>query len=174
MATGLTIQPDGTLSFDIVNVYMQDFAEELMDQNCEGVVMFPDGNVVIHRTEMFTIPKLDEIDAKIKQEDAIRATGEKIKRGEGITAAEYRNLMLRAVKDIQLVTNGTDIYYYTGDAGSTLKFGVENANHLYHLSGAKTRFAEILEWLNVYFVKYNQFTVLPFPFKYLREYLGVL
>ena len=38
--------------------------------------------------------------------------------------------------------------------------------------GANVRFEEMLPMMNVTFVHNGQLTVMPFPFKYLREYVN--
>lgn len=40
--------------------------------------------------------------------------------------------------------------------------------------GAEIRFDEMLPMMNVTFVHSGQLTVMPFPFKYLREYIKTL
>ena len=54
-----------------------------------------------------------------------------------------------------------------------MKPSLPKANILYHVTVIKGKniIKEILRLMSVIFVKYNSFTVLPYPIKYLREYM---
>jgi hypothetical protein len=69
--------------------------------------------------------------------------------------------------------NGSEAYYFVGERQGMIQFSVNNACHLRRIAaidGSKLRFREILPTMDVDFVRGGQSTVLPFPFKYIREY----
>ena len=46
-----------------------------------------------------------------------------------------------------------------------------NIRSIISYDNGKIRFLELLPLMKVFFVRHGQLTVLPFPFKYLREYM---
>ncbi len=68
--------------------------------------------------------------------------------------------------------NESEAYYFVGGRQEMIQFSINNACHLRKIvavSGSKLRFKEILPTMDVDFVRTGQSTVLPFPFKYIRE-----
>lgn len=66
---------------------------------------------------------------------------------------------------------GEEIYYYAGEK-SLKRLGVSRACIIRKIKSEKEmEFKELLSLLSVEFVRNGQYTVLPFPFKYLREYV---
>lgn len=76
-----------------------------------------------------------------------------------------------------------DINYFTlspslarfcvGEIGSGMKYSMERASLLREIEaveGSSLIFKELLPLMGVEFVRYGMLTVIPFPFKYLREY----
>ena len=74
-------------------------------------------------------------------------------------------------------SNETKGYYYVGKSagnGKSVDTKISTASNVREvqiLRGERLVFADLLNTLNVDFVKYGDLTVLPFPFKYLREWL---
>lgn len=69
--------------------------------------------------------------------------------------------------------NGSEAYYFVGERRETIRQTINNAHHLRMVkavNGSNLAFKDILPTLNVDFVRTGQSTVLPFPFKYIREY----
>lgn len=64
-------------------------------------------------------------------------------------------------------------YYFVGERRADIQSSFKNACHLRKVvavEGSKLILDEILQTMNVDFVKTGQSTVIPFPFKYIREY----
>jgi hypothetical protein len=64
--------------------------------------------------------------------------------------------------------------YFVGDRRENVQFSFKDACHLRKVvavDGSKLIFKELLPTMNVDFVRTGQSTVVPFPFKYLREYM---
>ncbi len=68
-----------------------------------------------------------------------------------------------------------EAYYFVGDRRENVQFSFKDACHLRKVvavNGSKLILKELLPTMNVDFVRTGQSTVVPFPFKYLREYMG--
>lgn len=69
--------------------------------------------------------------------------------------------------------NESEAHYFVGDRQGAIQFSINNACHLRRIvavNGSKLVFKEVLPTMDVDFVRTGQSTVLPFPFKYIREY----
>ena len=65
----------------------------------------------------------------------------------------------------------TSFNYYVGPAKSNLKLSIHNASIVRQVQAEEeVEFQELLPLMAVDFVRIGFYTVLPFPFKYLREY----
>ena len=84
---------------------------------------------------------------------------------------ESREKFLAGVVDINLYENGAD--YSVGIKGSGMNTKIIRAPHLYKVEvvSGKNIMVNILSMLSATFVKYKSFTVLPYPIKYLNEYI---
>ncbi len=70
--------------------------------------------------------------------------------------------------------NESEAYYFVGDRRENVKFSFKDACHLRKIkavNGSRLIFKELLSTMDVDFVRTGQSTVLPFPFKYIREYV---
>ena len=75
--------------------------------------------------------------------------------------------------DIHTYTETEKLFYYVGTIGDGMRTKIGRASVIRQISGyaeAPVFFSQILPLLNVDFVKYGDLTVVPFPFKYLREW----
>ena len=63
-------------------------------------------------------------------------------------------------------------YYSVGAPHASLQFSLSNGTLIYQVDvkRGKSIIVNVLETFSVSFVKLDGFTVLPYPFKYLREY----
>ncbi|MEH2183425.1 hypothetical protein [Nostoc sp.] len=66
-----------------------------------------------------------------------------------------------------------EAYYFVGDRKEKVQFSFKDACHLRKIvavDDSKLIFRQLLETMDVDFVRTGQSTVIPFPFKYIREY----
>ncbi|GGF24324.1 hypothetical protein [Echinicola rosea] len=78
--------------------------------------------------------------------------------------------------DIVYRTNGEGVEYFVGDKSKGIKASFKNYCNIRRavpIENAPILFDELIETMNVDFVKHEGLTVLPFPFKYIREYLKI-
>lgn len=78
--------------------------------------------------------------------------------------------------DIYYKNSDDGILYSSGQIGSGMNTTIAKAAHVRKIipyKGAALFFQNYLETMNVTFIRNGQLTVMPFPFKYLREYKNI-
>lgn len=78
--------------------------------------------------------------------------------------------------DIVHRANSEGVEYFVGDKSKGIKASFNsycNIRKALPIEGSPVLFNELIETMNVDFVKHEGLTVLPFPFKYIREYLKI-
>lgn len=86
---------------------------------------------------------------------------------------ESRDKYFSGLVDINLYMRDGDVYYSSSIKGNGMNLKIVRAPHLYKVEviNGKNLMPELLETLSTTFVKYKTFTVLPYPIKYLNEYI---
>ena len=127
--------------------------EKVIVSDCQSNV------VLISRTNMYCIPD-DNIFGK----------------GNISRSKESRTENLSGIVDINLFDYSGDTYFNSGIIGPGMKYAIPKASLLYKtdIINGKNIFVELLNTLSVSFVKYKSFTVLPYPFKYLNEFINLV
>lgn len=161
----LTVKQDGQMNFfskiDDFSKFDKDILNECSNYLTDNkgkektVVANDKGDViVISRTPSFALPSPTIFDA------------EKISRNK-----EYRKMYLDGVVDINIYDKGR--FYNVGIKGSGMNTRIPKASHLYQIDVIKGAnfIEELLNTMAVAFVKYKSFTVMPYPIKYLNEYI---
>ena len=67
-------------------------------------------------------------------------------------------------------------YYNVGQSLANIQMQISKASHFYNVicvDDSECIMPNILELMSVGFVKFNESTVLPYPIKYLREYINI-
>lgn len=169
----MTVHPDGT--FDVKEEFSDLFSQsrfascmEIFDkadmakENVKGIVMDACGNInVIKDTGWITIPEI----IGIKKE--LEVGNNKLR-----SKAKREDLLSSCLDIKSFKTDGT-LYYFVGTIGEGMKYAIHNAANIRRIepyNGAPEFFEKLLPLMNVSFVKNEQLTVIPFPFKYLREW----
>ena len=80
---------------------------------------------------------------------------------------------LAGVLDINLYKKNNLIEYSSGPIGKAVNTSIPTAPHIYtiQVKNGEEKMTSLLETLGVQFVKYNSFTVIPYPFKFLKEWI---
>ena len=164
----MTIKPNGSISFvkqegvynEIDNPILLELIDLMDDSDAKGksIVRDPFGNInLISRTSLFCMPN-----PELFRLETISRSG------------EARSEFLEGVVDINLFQNEGKTYYSAGLVGYGMNWGIPKASLLYEVQAIKGKciIEDLLETMSVMFVKYNSFTVMPYPFKYLREYIN--
>ena len=88
---------------------------------------------------------------------------------------EDRNEYLSGNIDINYIEQDEmSARFSVGEIGNGMKYTIERASavrEIQAVAGSRLIFKELLPLMGVEFVRYGMLTVVPFPFKYLREYI---
>ena len=173
----MTIHPDGTfniseqtLNLFEVNKYNQcvEIFEnaKINSEKVHGIIRDASGNInIIKDTEWFTIPEIDSIKAEL-------SNGNTKLRGK-----EKRDELLSSCLEIKMFNDGFSEFYFVGTIGNGMRRLINRAANIRKVEpfGDSTpMFEKLLPLMNVTFVHNGQLTIIPFPFKYLREYVNRL
>lgn len=148
---------------DCVNIFED---AKTKGENVKGLIRDKQGRInIIKDTGIITLPEADEI-------KELLASGDSNLRGK-----ERREDLLSSCLDIKTYMEDGKQYYYVGTIGDGLRWKIPHAANVRCIeayNGAPLMFEQLLPTMNVTFVHNGQLTVLPFPFKYLREYIESL
>lgn len=139
------------------NLYNLSTHLDSLDLKGKSIIMDAKGNInVISRTNTFCMPN-----------------PEIFRLSPVSRSKEARERYLSGVIDINLFTHKGECYYNAGIVGNGMNASIPKANLLYKVTVVNGRniIESVLGMMSVMFVKYNNFTVLPYPMKYLREYI---
>ncbi len=171
----MTIHPNGTfnISEQTLNLFetnkynqcVEIFENAKMNSvKVHGIIRDALGNInIIKDTEWFTIPEIYSIKAEL-------ANGNTKLRGK-----EKRNELLSSCLDIKMFNDGVSEYYFVGTIGNGMRWLINRAANIRKIEPFEDSilmFEKLLPLMNVTFVHNGQLTIIPFPFKYLREHLN--
>lgn len=115
---------------------------------------------IIQDTALFMMPEYSLIRQVLKTRKISRSKDSLIKYFSGCLDIYYKN-------------SNDSVLYSSGQIGSGMNTTIAKAAHIRKIityKGAVLFFQNYLETMNVTFIRNGQLTVIPFPFKYLREY----
>ena len=170
----MTIHPDGTfnISEQTLNLFeankynqcVEIFESAKMNsEKVHGIIRDALGNInIIKDTGWFTIPEIHSIKAEL-------ANGNTKLRGK-----EKRDELLSSCLDIKTFNDSVSEYYFVGTIGNGMRWLINRAANIRKIEPFEDSilmFEKLLPLMNVTFVHNGQLTIIPFPFKYLREYV---
>ena len=145
---------------DCVNIFED---AKTKGETVKGLIRDEQGRInIIKDTGIITLPEAEEI-------KALLASGDTKLRGK-----ERREELLFSCLDIKTYMEDGKQFYYVGTIGEGMRWKIPRAANVRCIEGyqeAPLMFDKLLPTMNVTFVHNGQLTVLPFPFKYLREYV---
>lgn len=145
---------------DCVNIFED---AKTKGETVKGLIRDEKGRInVIKDTGIITLPEAEEI-------KELLSSGDTKLRGKA-----RREELLSSCLDIKTYMEDGKQYYYVGTIGEGMRWKIPRAANVRCIEGyqgAPLMFDMLLPTLNVTFVHNGQLTVLPFPFKYLREYI---
>lgn len=115
---------------------------------------------IIQDTSLFMMPDYSLISQDLKKGKISRSKGSLVKYFGGCLDIYYKNYE-------------KDVFYSSGQIGSGMNTSIAKASHVRKIIPYKDSplfFQNYLETMNVTFIRNGQLTVMPFPFKYLREF----
>lgn len=168
----MTVHPDGTFEFskkdssDLFdyNVYTQCVSIFSSSEDVDGIVMDHEGHInVIKKTDWITIPEIKKIKDEFKQD-----------RVHEFRSEAGREEFLSACTDIKMFEQDGGKYYFVGVIGRGMRANVPNAANIRCIEpyeNAPVFFDKLLPLMNTPYIHNQRLTVIPFPFKYLREWV---
>ena len=171
----ITVNPDGSFEIkeqELTLFEMNEYTEmvEIFEQGrtdsevVKGVIRFADGSInVIKDAGLFTVPEISEIAELLDDGD------------NKLRGKERREELLSSCLDIKMYGDNGRCYYFVGTIGEGMRQNIQRAcvvRNVEGYDGAAVKFDEMLPMMNVTFIHNGQLTVIPFPFKYLREYVN--
>ena len=170
----MNIKPDGSFTFtesklDIFNMDQYHECVEIFEnakaksEDVQGVLKNSNGKInIIKGTDWITLPELFAIDAELLE-------GNNKLRGKN-----KRDELLTSCLDIKCFEQNGDTYYFVGEIGEGMRNSISHSTNIRRIvryKDAPNFFEQLLPLMSVSFVKNGQLTVIPFPYKYLREYI---
>lgn len=170
----MQIHPDGSFSIteqepclfeqteysDCVQIFED---ARLHSETIKGIIRDCHGNInIIKDTGWVTIPEIFRIREELEN-------GNTALRGKAM-----REELLSSVIDIKEFSQNGVTYYFVGTIGAGMKYLLHTAANIRKIEpydNAPLLFDKLLPLMNVTFVRNGQLTVVPFPFKYLREHI---
>lgn len=165
----MKIRPNGEFYFEYKLDDFRKFKDEQFEE-CANILFCYKGKektiisdcnsniLLLSRTNMYCLPNKSVLE-----------------KGNISRSKESRLNNLSGIVDINLFNYNDSIYFNSGIVGSGMKYGIPKASLLYKVDviRGKNIFMDLLNTLSVSFVKYNSFTVLPYPMKYLNEHINM-
>ena len=134
------------------------------DEKYSGLVMDSEGNInIIQESPNFMLPSILEINDALKNEGISRKKDDLEKNFGACLDIYYRNSI-----------EEKDEFYSVGQIGSGMNTTVERSAKIRKIisyKNSKLFFRNVLDTMNVTFVRNGQLTIMPFPFKYIREWI---
>lgn len=136
---------------------LEELKTTLKDNKADYFVMDSSNNVnTISPTDIIVLPTEKILEEKRKDKDF---------------KAEY----MEGIFDVHLYEINGELYYTSG-IKDNIKFSIDKATHFYKVNtfNGKNLVLKLIETVAVDFVRFGNYTVLPYPFKYLREYVNII
>ncbi|MGL5382206.1 MAG: hypothetical protein ACRDCC_01795 [Culicoidibacterales bacterium] len=172
----MVVQPDGSFEIkqhqeDLFNTSLTQSLVNICEQAVRtsekviGVVCNERGEInLIRETHLYPIPEILAIKKQLR-------AGQTQLRNK-----EQRDQLLNAMLDITWFQYQAGYYYFVGSVGNGVQATFSVANRIRKVESYQNDpifFDKLLDLMNVHFVRNNRLTVIPFPFKYLREYIAM-
>ena len=165
----LAVHPGGSMSFSTARgIDAPWWSVDITDGGAECVIEW-EGNVMeVSTTDVFAVTDPERL------REAMRGNVEEGRSPSyGLRNADFRDECLVESTDINWIPfSDTDWLYYVGEIGYGMRTNVPTASVVRRVHVVKgVQFMDrLIGTLDVAFVRNRRSTVLPFPFKYLREY----
>lgn len=129
---------------------------------CAGANEVPE-YVILNLLLYFTLPNFSDIHKEL-------ASGNTFLRGK-----EYKETLFSACLDIKYFEKDGAVYYFVGKISQNVGYKFHVAANIRKIVAFRDHplfFTSLLPLMNITFVHNGQLSAIPFPFKYLREYIA--
>lgn len=153
----------------------------MLNEGCECVIKGPEGDInAISRTELFGVPNFEAVwhDLLDRREDRKKKSdGKPLKHAISRGKAARELYFADAIDIASCSTEDGRRYYRVGMRGYGMQFGATHKasvlREVIAVGDSRSLAEDILPMLDVSLVRWGQPTVLPFPVKYLKEWVGM-
>ena len=179
----LEMNPNGKMSYRIIEEaeVKEDFGllQLIWNQfnrnqsNIKGVMSDGENTYAFLSTDVKMIPELDSIRQKLRDNEKNHANDKSVSLTGGIKTKSDYELYLKACTDVRYAYVKNECYYFVGVRSEDIKFGLYWSAGLLKiktLEGREKIPEVVFDMMLVPFVRLNRFTIVPYPFKYLREF----
>lgn len=118
---------------------------------------------IIHETPFFTIPEMKKIKFELSNGNTY------------LRNKEMRDELISSCTETKYYVDKNEGYYFSGVIGNGMRAKITNSANIRRIEAYNNSdlfFEDILNLMSVTFVRNNQLTVMPFPFKYLNEFIN--
>lgn len=177
----LTIDNDGSLTLEGPMPSFQGFMHHegivdllTMHEDSEFAVESPDGNLnCIYITELYGMPNFEQI----RHDLEFRRSGRENWKAAIGRGAEDKELYFYDAVDIASCKDDERHYYRVGLIGKGMSFSATSKASILRecipADGSRSLASDLLPMMDVYMIRWGQPTVVPFPIKYLREWVAM-
>lgn len=184
----LDVSPDGSMVFEgpasaiEASVRHQALVEVLLaSEEAEFAIKGPEGDInAIGRTELFGVPDFERVwrDLMVRRPDRVlKPNGQAMKHAIGKGKADRELYFADAIDAASCRTVDGKTYYRAGLRGYNMQFSATHKASLLRevipWGDSRPLTDELLPMLDVDMVRWGESTVVPFPLKYLREWVAM-
>ena len=166
----MNIHPNGTFDIETITVdcsimfnqkYAK-YADIIYLKNTKGFVIDHNDNInIIYDTDLMTLPMFQKIGTELKESENGKIC---------IRSKDKREELLYSCLDIKFYEKDDKYYYFAGMIGNGMNSTIPRASKIRSVElhrDSSIIFEDMLQMMDVTFVRNNQLTVMPFPFKYI-------
>ncbi len=178
----LELDTDGSMTYSLIEEsdVKDDFQLKLIwkqfnkDQgNIKGVLSDGENTYAFLSTDVRMIPEIDMIRQKLRDNEKGHAEDESISLTGDIRTRGSYEMYLKACTDVRYAYVKSECYYFVGVRGDnidTVLHWSAGLLRIKRLEGSEKVPEVVFDMMLAPFVRLNRFTIVPYPFKYLREY----
>lgn len=178
----LELDTDGSMAYRLIEEteVKDDFQLQLIwnqfnkDQsNIKGVMSDGENTYAFLSTDVRMIPEIDMIRQKLRDNEKGHANDESVSLTGDIRTRGSYEMYLKACTDVRYSYVKSECYYFVGVRGDnidTVLHWSAGLLRIKRLEGSEKVPEIVFDMMLAPFVRLNRFTIVPYPFKYLREF----
>lgn len=178
----LEMDIDGSMTYKLIDESeaKDDFHLQLIwnqfnkgQYDIKGVMSDGENTYVFLPTDVRMIPEIDMIRQKLRDNEKGHAVDKSIPLTGGIRTVDNYELYLKACTDVRYAHVRNECFYFVGVRGNNIDSVLHwsaGLMRIKRLEGSERIHTSIFDMMLAPFVRLNRFTIVPYPFKYLREF----
>ena len=178
----LELDTDGSMTYRLIeeSEARDDFQMQLIwsqfnkgQSNIKGVMSDGENTYAFLSTDVRMIPEIDMIRQKLRENEKGHAEDGSVSLTGDIRTRGSYETYLKACTDVRYAYVKNECYYFVGvrsDNIDTVLHWSAGLLRIKRLEGTEKVPVAVFDMMLAPFVRLNRFTIVPYPFKYLREY----